>query len=58
MVINFVFLCIRGRTTTKGMPWIDPPSDERVQSAIQLLQSLGAVDEKGRATEEGKRMAM
>ncbi|GAX86420.1 hypothetical protein CEUSTIGMA_g13830.t1 [Chlamydomonas eustigma] len=50
-------LSVWGRTTTKGMPWIDPPSDERVQSAVQLLQSLGAVDDMGRATEEGKRMA-
>ena len=40
-----------------GLPWLDPPNPERILSAVELLTDLGAVSDKGQATEEGRQMA-
>lgn len=41
----------------KDMMWLDPPKDDSVSSAVELLRNLGALDEEGRVTAEGVRMA-
>ena len=50
-------LPVRGRTSIKGMPWLDVPEDAAVRCAVDLLRMLGAVDEQCLATKEGGRMA-
>lgn len=39
------------------LPWLTPPPTSNVRQATHLLQLLGAIDEQGKATEIGKRMA-
>lgn len=44
-----------GETDVAAFPWLDPPSDEAIESAQTLLQRLGALDDFG-ITALGKRM--
>lgn len=46
-----------GATDALGLPWLDPPEEGRVSSAIGLLTELGALDERKKALDEGRRMA-
>ncbi|WP_207062769.1 ATP-dependent RNA helicase HrpA [Motiliproteus sp. SC1-56] len=38
-------------------PFIDPPDSRLVRDGVRLLQELGALDEKGRLTATGRRLA-
>ena len=40
-----------------GLPWVDPPADSAVAQATDLLEGLGAIDETGRLTQIGMKMA-
>jgi ATP-dependent helicase HrpB len=40
----------------QSFDWFEPPSDDRVQAALGLLQRLGAVDVDGRITAVGRRL--
>jgi ATP-dependent helicase HrpB len=40
-----------------ALPWIDPPPPGALQSAVKLLQRLGALDARGGATELGRACA-
>ena len=37
--------------------WFEPPSDQRISEARELLAMLGAIDAEGRLTSTGRRMA-
>ncbi|MDW7758694.1 MAG: ATP-dependent helicase HrpB, partial [Desulfuromonadales bacterium] len=39
------------------LAWLDPPPAGALTAARELLAELGALDDKGRVTEEGKRLA-
>src|SRR5690606_7163544 len=40
-----------------GFPWFESPQPAALESAVRLLQRLGALDERGLLTPTGKRMA-
>jgi ATP-dependent helicase HrpB len=40
----------------QSFEWFEPPSDDRVQAALRLLQRLGAVDEHQHITDLGRRL--
>ncbi len=42
-----------GGTEMERMPWMTPPPADHVRRAKQLLQSLGAIDDRGRITAHG-----
>lgn len=46
-----------GITDLEHFDFIDPPEPERLKNALDLLSILGAIDEKRKVTEKGKRMA-
>ncbi|MBR1570893.1 MAG: ATP-dependent helicase HrpB [Bacteroidales bacterium] len=46
-----------GESDVASLPWITPPPMQRVAGARELLTSLGAVDETGRITPHGRKMA-
>ncbi len=46
-----------GINDLQNFPWITPPPEPSVESAVALLQNLGAFDLHGDITEVGKRMA-
>ena len=46
-----------GEGDITALPWLTPPPAGRVKQARSLLESLGAIDGRGRITEEGRRMA-
>ena len=48
---------LRGSHDGSGLKWLDAPAPGRVQSAVELLQELGALGERGEPTDEGRRMA-
>ncbi|GAX73820.1 hypothetical protein CEUSTIGMA_g1271.t1 [Chlamydomonas eustigma] len=50
-------LALWGNADGMGLPWLDAPSTSRVQTALELLQELGAIDSKKNATEQGRSMA-
>ncbi|KAG1662111.1 hypothetical protein FOA52_012972 [Chlamydomonas sp. UWO 241] len=54
-------LALWGCTRGDGLPWLDAPDSGRVDSAVELLQELGALDSREGGepapTEEGRRMA-
>lgn len=39
------------------LTWLDPPPERAVSEAVDLLTSLGAIDDEGRLTEIGRTMA-
>ena len=45
-----------GDTTGASLRWLDPPPARPVEEGLQLLMLLGALDEKGRPTDLGRRM--
>jgi len=48
---------IWGEREVESLPWLTPPPRQAVAHARQLLLSLGAIDEEGRATDWGRRLA-
>lgn len=46
-----------GTVRIDGLPWLTPPSESAWSNAVSLLQMLGALDEDGRITDAGVRMA-
>lgn len=46
-----------GESNVTALPWLTPPPSGSVAKAMDLLVRLGAVDEKGKITPLGKRMA-
>ncbi len=40
----------------RSFEWFEPPSDDRVQAALRLLQRLGAIDGQGRMTDLGRQV--
>ena len=46
-----------GAEDVMQLPWLTPPPASHVAQALQLLQLLGAIDERGRITDHGKRLA-
>ena len=46
-----------GTVKIDGLPWLTPPPDAAWANAVSLLQMLGALDDDGRITESGRRMA-
>ncbi|MBI5102761.1 MAG: ATP-dependent helicase HrpB [Nitrospirae bacterium] len=50
-------LLVWGVNDPYSLSWLDPPPEAALNSARQLLVDLGAIDQKGSPTEEGKAMA-
>lgn len=46
-----------GTVKPDGLPWLSPPPEGNWGNAIELLKMLGALDEDGRITAAGERMA-
>ncbi len=46
-----------GATDPAALPWLDPPPAAALGAARAMLQSLGALDEAGRITAHGRKMA-
>lgn len=46
-----------GITNLQNFPWVTPPPQESIDSAIELLYNLGALEKNSDITEMGKRMA-
>ncbi len=53
----FLTLAVWGDSEGSSCPWPDPPEEERKREALQLLQNLGALDEKLVPTEKGTAMS-
>lgn len=51
-------LALWGATDPGLLSWLTPPPPGHYQSAVRLLQSLGALDEQGRITPHGREMAL
>ncbi|MBP5679704.1 MAG: ATP-dependent helicase HrpB [Bacteroidales bacterium] len=47
-----------GEADLLRLPWLTPPPSAHIAQAKQLLQWLGALDENGRITPHGKRLAL
>lgn len=47
-----------GETDPKRLPWVTPPPHGHVANAGNMLRILGAIDDAGRLTEKGKRIAL
>lgn len=50
-------LALWGVSDAKALQWLNPPREGFFRQAQELLQSLGAIDGRGRITQEGKRLA-
>lgn len=50
-------LALWGVGSPKELRWLEPPPEAAYAEACRLLQALAAIDEVGRITEEGKRLA-
>ncbi|MCU0603799.1 MAG: ATP-dependent helicase HrpB [Desulfobacterales bacterium] len=50
-------LALWGVADPAGLKWLDPPPEAACRQARALLESLGALDATGRATDRGRRMA-
>ena len=50
-------LAVWGANDPGELSWLDPPPEAAWRQAKELLQTLGALDEAGRVTEHGRRMA-
>ena len=48
---------IWGEREVERLPWLTPPPKSSVVHARTLLQSLGALDEEGRVTQQGKALS-
>lgn len=48
---------IWGEREVERLPWLTPPPKSSVVYARALLQSLGALDEEGRATQQGRALS-
>ena len=48
---------IWGEREVERLPWLTPPPKSSVVHARALLQSLGALDEEGRVTQQGKALS-
>jgi ATP-dependent helicase HrpB len=46
-----------GEESTRDFPWFEPPRDESIVQANQLLRRLGALDDRGAVTDDGRLMA-
>ncbi len=46
-----------GLEEPQNLPWLDPPPASGVEAARALLRRLGAVDDRGRITDLGRRLA-
>lgn len=46
-----------GESSVQSLPWLTPPPTAHLVQAIQLLQFLGALDEKGTITDHGRLLA-
>ncbi len=46
-----------GNTDPADLAWLDPPSDAAIATARSTLVGMGALDEDGRLTERGQRIA-
>jgi ATP-dependent helicase HrpB len=46
-----------GASSPLSFSWLDPPPEAGAEDAAELLQELGALDESGRPTDRGRRMA-
>ncbi len=51
-------LALWGTTDPAELSWLTPPPPGHFRSALHLLQSLDAVDDKGRITPHGREMAL
>jgi ATP-dependent helicase HrpB len=51
-------LALWGATDPNALAWLTPPPAGHFKSALHLLQSLGAVDDKGRITAHGRELAL
>lgn len=47
-----------GVSDPKQLKWLDLPSDKSFEQAVHLLKTLGAVDEHGKITSHGEKMAL
>ena len=54
---TLLMLAVSGVEDVAAFPWFESPEENALQRALSLLQTLGAVDEHGSATEMGRRMA-
>ena len=50
-------VAIWGEREVASLPWLTPPPKASLAYARKLLTSLGAIDERGRATEWGRRLS-
>src|SRR5690606_38368305 len=50
-------LAVWGANDPAELAWLDPPPEGAYRQAVDLLQRLGALDERGVVTAEGRRMA-
>ena len=50
-------LALWGLPDADQLAWLDPPPAGALAAAREILRVLGAVDEKGRITEDGRKMA-
>ena len=46
-----------GTVRIDGLPWLTPPPESAWANAVSLLRMLGALDDDGRITDAGRRMA-
>ena len=54
---SILALLASGVEDMEGFPWFERPSSERLEEAFALLRMLGAVDESGRLSRDGRRMS-
>ena len=54
---SILTLLATGIDSLDTFEWFDPPSDERMSEAKDLLSLLGAIDDEGRLSSAGRRMA-
>ncbi|MEE8408073.1 MAG: ATP-dependent helicase HrpB [Myxococcota bacterium] len=52
-----LLLATLGAAEPDGVPWLEAPPESALASARELLRRLGAVDDAGRVTDDGRRMA-
>lgn len=54
--LSGLWLALASRLDPRSLPWPTKPPVERVDSATTLLRRLGALDDRGRTTDLGRRM--
>src|SRR5690606_31432176 len=50
-------LALWGAADASELAWLDPPPEGAYKQAVELLNRLGALDDRGIVTAEGRRMA-